>query len=208
MARKTFFLIATVLIVSSLAGWVIKYRTPTAMESTGWAGFPMSLGGWTGQEEVVAPGVIDLLKPDHIINSNFVDLESNRVNLFLGSFSDPRGGPHSPLNCLPASGWIVEGSEPRTINFHDRSLNIKRLHLTYKQVGHVMDFWYVTPWGETSNDYQLKLFEMMTSLTFIPRHLTFIRFVSNDTPEGLEAIDRFEKSFLDEIYSRLPVSLQ
>ncbi len=208
MARKTFFIIATILIVASLVGWVIKYRTPTALKSAGWDGFPMSRDGWTGQTEVVAPGVIDLLKPDHIINTNFIDLDGNRVNLFLGSFSDPRGGPHSPLNCLPASGWIVEGSEPHTIAFHNRTLNIKRLHLRYKQTGHVMDFWYVTPWGETSNDYQLKLFEMLTSLTLSPRHLTFIRFVAKDTPEGLEALDRFEKSFLDEIYSRLPVSLQ
>jgi EpsI family protein len=208
MARKTFFLIATVLIVAAMAGWVIKYRTPSALQSVGWSGFPTSKDNWTGAEQVVDPGVIDLLKPDHIIDANYVDAVGNRVNLFLGSFSDPHGGPHSPLNCLPASGWIVEGSESRAITFHGRTLNIKRLHLIYKQVGHVMDFWYVTPWGETSNDYQLKLFQMMTSLTLSPRHLTFIRFVSKDSPEGIAALDRFEASFIDEIYSRLPVSLQ
>jgi EpsI family protein len=208
MARKTFFIIATVLIVAALAGWVIKYQTPTALQSAGFSNFPTSRDGWTGVEEVVAPEVIDLLKPDHIMDANYLDLDGNRVNLFLGSFSDPRGGPHSPLNCLPASGWIVEGSQPRTIEIHGRTLNIKRLLMRYRGIGYVMDFWYVTPWGETSNDYQLKLFEMMTSLTLNPRHLTFIRFFSKDTPEVLAALDRFEKSFLDEIYSRLPVSLQ
>ena len=208
MARKTFFLIATIIFAAALAGWIIKYRTPTALQSAGWDGFPTSRDGWTGEQEVVSPGVIDLLKPDHIINTNFVDPDGNRVNLFLGSFSDPRGGPHSPLNCFPASGWIVEGSTPRTIEFHNRTLHIKRLQLRFKQAAYAMDFWYVTPWGETSNDYQLKWFQMLTSLTLSPRHLTFIRFVSRDTPEALAALDRFENSFLGEIYSRLPASVQ
>ena len=127
---------------------------------------------------------------------------------FWAVFPIPAGGPHSPLNCLPASGWMLEGSEPHSVDISGRTLNIKRLHLRYRQTPYVMDFWYVTPWGETSSDYQLKLFEMMTSLTLSPRHLTFVRFVAADTPEGLAALENFEKTFLDEIYRRLPVNLQ
>jgi EpsI family protein len=208
MARKTFLIIAAILTVAALAGWVIKYQTPTALQSAGWKDFPTTKDGWTGSQKVVAPEVIDLLKPDHIIDADYLDLDGNRINLFLGSFSDPRGGPHSPLNCLPASGWILEGTEPHTVNINGRTLSIKRLHLRFRQSVYVMDFWYVTPWGETSSDYQLKLFEMMTSLTLSPRHLTFVRFVGADTPEGLAALERFENTFLDDIYRRLPVSLQ
>ena len=112
------------------------------------------------------------------------------------------------MNCLPASGWVVEGSALRTIDLGTRTLPAKRLMLRYKQVGHVMDFWYVTPWGETSNDYRLKFNEMLTSLTLRSRHLTFVRFVAKDSPECLAALDRFEKTFLPEIYSRLPLSLR
>ena len=195
MARKTFFIIAAVITVAGLAGWVIKYQTPTALQSAGWSDFPPPKDGWTGAEEVVAPEVIDLLKPDHIIDANYVDLDGNRINLFLGSFSDPRGGPHSPLNCLPASGWMVEGSEPHSVDISGRTLNIKRLHLRYRQTPYVMDFWYVTPWGETSSDYQLKLFEMMTSLTLSPRHLTFVRFVAADTPDGRAALEVSKRRF-------------
>jgi EpsI family protein len=206
--QKKFLTITVLIVLSGLAGWVIKYRAPEALVSGGWSDFPLIKEDWTGKEDVVSQGVINLLKPDHIFNANYTDDDGNRVNLFLGSFSDPRGGPHSPLNCLPASGWVVEGSAPRTIDLGNRPLQAKRLLLRYKQVRHVMDFWYVTPWGETANDYRLKFNEMLTSLTLRPRHLTFVRFVSKDTPESLAALDRFEKAFLPEIYSRLPLSLQ
>ena len=208
MDQKKFLIITVIIALSGLAGWGIKYRAPEALVAAGWSDFPLVKDDWTGKEDIVTQGVIDLLKPDHIFNANYTDDNGNRVNLFLGSFSDPRGGPHSPLNCLPASGWVVEGSAPRSIDQGKHTLPARRLLLSYRQVEYAMDFWYVTPWGETSNDYRLKFNEMLTSLTLRPRHLTFVRFVAKDTPEGLAALDRFEKTFLPEIYSRLPVNLQ
>jgi EpsI family protein len=208
MDRKKSLIIAAIVTLTGLAGWVIKYRAPEALVGAGWKDFPLVKDDWIGKEDIVAQGVIDLLKPDHIFNANYTDDDGRRVNLLLGSFSDPRGGPHSPLNCLPASGWIVEGSTPREIETAGRTIPAKRLLLRYKQLGHVMDFWYVTPWGETSNDYRLKFNEMLTSLTLRPRHLTFVRFVAKDNAESLAALDQFEKTFLGEIYSRLPVDLQ
>lgn len=208
MDRKTFLIIAAMILLSGLTCWAIKYRTPEALVFSGWSDLPLTKDNWIGKEDIVSQGVIDLLKPDHIFNANYADDMGNRVNLFLGSFSDPRGGPHSPMNCMPASGWIVEGSAPLTITLGERTFFAKRLILTYKQVRYVMDFWYITPWGETANDYRLKFNEMLTSLTMRPRHLTFVRFISKDTPEGLDAIDRFEKTFLNDIYSRLPAALR
>ena len=208
MDRKTFFIIAVVILAGGLAGGLIKYQSPKALVSAGWTDFPLGKDDWLGNEDVVSQGVIDMLKPDHIFNANYTDNDGNRVNLFLGSFSDPHGGPHSPMNCLPASGWVVEGTEARAVDFNGRIIPAKRLLLKFKQIGYVMDFWYVTPWGETANDYRLKLFQMMTSLTMRPRYLAFVRFVAKDTPETLAALDRFEKSFTGEIYSRLPVGLR
>jgi len=208
MDRKTFLLIAIALVLAGLADWLIKYHSPEALVSGGWSDFPLEKDGWIGTEDVVAQGVIDLLKPDHIFNANYVDAEGLRVNLFLGSFSDPRGGPHSPMNCLPASGWIVESSESRAIAIEQQTIPARRLVLRYKQHTYVMDFWYITPLGETANDYQLKLHQMLTALTLKARHLTFVRFVVRDTDQGRAALDRFEQAFSGDIYARLPVELK
>ena len=67
-----------------------------------------------------------------------------------------------------------------------------------------MDFWYVTRRGETANDYQFKLYTMISSLTLQPTDVAFIRFAAYDTPAGLQALDDFEQTFVPLIYSYLP----
>jgi len=80
--------------------------------------------------------------------------------------------------------------------------------LRYKHQTYVMDFWYITPLGETANDYQLKLYQMFGALLFQPRHLTFVRFVARDTDQNRAALDRFEGAFVEDIYARVPVALK
>ena len=204
MDRKKFFLIAVVIIVTAIISWVVKYRQPTLGDSADWSTFPLDNGEWVGETDAVSQGVINLLQPSGIFNANYFDSDGIQVNLFLGNWSDARGGPHSPLNCVPGSGWLVEESFNHSVQHGKREIPARRLQLQYKQNSYLMDFWYITPYGETSNDYQLKLYEMLTSLTLQPRHLTFVRFVARDSEAGRAALDRFEQTFTNEIYQRLP----
>ena len=208
MDRKKFFLIAVVIIVAATISWVVKYRQPRLENSADWSTFPLKSGEWVGEIDAVPQGVIDLLQPNGIFNANYFGSDGIQVNLFLGDWSDARVGPHSPLNCVPGSGWLVEESLDHSVQHGKREIPAKRLRLVYKQNDYLMDFWYITPYGETSNDYQLKLYEMLTSLTLQPRHLTFVRFVARDSEAGRAALDRFEQTFINEIYQRLPVKSQ
>jgi EpsI family protein len=205
MDRKKFFLTTIVIIVAAVVSWVVKYRQPTLTDSADWSTFPLQSGEWVGETDVVSQGVIDLLQPSGIFNANYFRSDGIQINLFLGDWLDAHGGPHSPLNCLPASGWAVVETQNRPIPYGSRQIPARRLRLQYGQVFYVMDFWYITPFGETSNDYRLKLDEMLTSLMLQPRHLTFVRFVTRDTEAGRAALDQFEQDFVDEIYQRLPV---
>ena len=206
MDFKKFVVSGTIIVAAAAMGWAVKYQTPEVTRRADWSGMPLQKGDWNGAEDIVAQGVVDLLMPDAIFQANYTGPEGVPVNLFLGSWSDPRGGPHSPLNCLPASGWIVLSTEPHPVEYEGRTIPAQRLRLSYHRTEHLMDFWYITPYGETSNDYRLKLYEMLTSLTFQPRHLTFVRFVARNSESGRRAMDRCEKDFLQEIYGRLPQS--
>ena len=70
-----------------------------------------------------------------------------------------------------------------------------------------MDFWYVTNYGETANDYVFKWYETLSSITFRPKDVAFIRIITNDDPRSLAALARFEQLFIRQIYSHLPFSL-
>lgn len=67
----------------------------------------------------------------------------------------------------------------------------------------VMDFWYITRYGETSNDFTFKFYMMINSLTFRQIDVAFIRIIANDDEEGLLALDDFENVFVEEIYQHL-----
>jgi EpsI family protein len=204
MDRTKYLIIVAAVLLSGLAGLVLELYTPRAETLADWSDFPMQHEGWVGAEEVVSAWVIDLLKPDRILNVNYTDSSHRWVNLFLGSFTDPRGGPHSPMNCLPASGWIIVDIEPRPISVGERTIAARRLRLQYQREAYVVDYWYITPFGATSSDYTLKFLQMLTALKLQPQHLTFVRFLARDTESGRTALDRFEQSFIDEIYRRLP----
>jgi EpsI family protein len=204
MDRKRFVLILAVIIVGAALSWVIKYRQPTSAVSADWTSLPLEIGEWSGSADEVHAEVVALLQPNSLFSANYYDAEGVQVNLFLGDWSDDHGGPHSPMNCLPASGWTVVGATIRPIDVGGRQIDARRLSMQHRGIAYLMDFWYITPYGETSNDYQLKLFEMLTSLTLQPRHLTFVRFFSRDSEAGRIALDRFETAIISEIYDRLP----
>ena len=208
MDRKKFLLIAVVIIVAAAVSWVVKYCQPRLEGSADWSTLPLKSGEWIGEADVVDQWMIDMLRPNSIFNANYFGSDKIQVNLFLGDWSGTRGGPHSPLNCLPASGWIVKETLDRPVPYGSRRIPARRLCLQHRQELYLMDFWYITPFGETSNDYQLKLYEMLTSLMLRPRHLTFVRFVARDSEAGQAALERFEQTFVDEIYQRLPVITQ
>ena len=205
MDRKKFFLTAAVIVVAAVAGWVVKYRQPVLEGSADWASIPLQTDEWAGEIEGVSPLVLDMLAANSVFNANYFGSDGVQVNLFLGDWSGAQGGPHSPMNCLPASGWIVEEISDRPVTYGDRLIPARRVRLQHNQTFYLMDFWYITPFGETANDYQLKLYEMFTSLALQPRHLTFVRFVSRDSEVGRAVLDRFEQHFIPEIYDRLPV---
>ena len=204
MDRKKFFPIAVLIIVTAAVSWVVKYRQPTLEVSADWSTMPLERGEWVGEIDAVAQGVVDMLQPSGIFNADYYGSDGIQVNLFLSDWSDARGGPHSPMNCLPASGWTVAETLDRPVPHGNRQIPARRLRLRHRQEFYLMDFWYITPYGETANDYELKLYEMLTSLTLQPRHLTFVRFVSRDSDAGRAALERFEQDFINEIYERLP----
>jgi EpsI family protein len=197
---------ASVVVIGGFFSMLVDYAAPAPVNSLDWSDFPLHKGEWRGFVESVSPEAIALLDPEQLFSARYFNKEQVPVSLFFDHFSGVRGGPHSPLNCMPASGWTIQRSEPREIAFDGRTFTAKRLFLTTHEQGYIMDFWYVTAVGETANDYALKLYEALTSLLFKQRQLTFVRVMAPDSPAGRDAIDQFEADFLSEIYGRLPMT--
>ncbi|MGE3510986.1 MAG: exosortase C-terminal domain/associated protein EpsI [Vicinamibacterales bacterium] len=71
---------------------------------------PLQLGAWKGGEaEPISAETRAALRADHIVNRTYQDPRGRLVGLYIASYARQRPGIsiHSPLHCLPGTGWRV-----------------------------------------------------------------------------------------------------
>jgi EpsI family protein len=71
------------------------------------ATFPMTIGGWDGRDAgTFDDRVLRVLAVDDYLNRAYVS-QRRAAGLYIGYYRSQRQGEtiHSPLNCLPGSGW-------------------------------------------------------------------------------------------------------
>jgi EpsI family protein len=205
MVGKSFIAFLSVVILTFLSGFAIRHYQPETSTGASIGDFPLQKDGWSGQKDNLIPAIVAMLNPTEIFSATYTDAVGNKVHLFFDYFAqrNARGGPHSPRNCLPGSGWTIRGVEKREIILKGRSITIGRFDLRMGESKRVMDFWYITRYGETANDYTFKIYTLISSLTFKPNDIAFIRIMGVGDEAGLSALDDFEKSFAEEIYNHL-----
>jgi EpsI family protein len=195
-----------VLAGSSAFGLIVKLYRPAAPKPIPVTSFPLTKGDWHAQTVPITGGVLDMLKPDAIYEALYSNPQEISIDLFFSYFSaeNVTGGVHSPKNCMPGSGWAILSSEPRPIKVNGRIIPASRLHVKYGNAMKIVDYWYVTRHGETSSDYGLKWYEMLSAVSLKPTDVSFIRFVTSDDPASVAALDEFQQTFAPEVYNVLP----
>jgi EpsI family protein len=206
MEKKSFVVILLIFVFTFVACTVIRYYRAPVGRKVMIEQLPLTKGAWIGQAVHVTPEVMEMLSPDQLFSASYVGPSGNQVQLFIDYFSpeNTTGAIHSPRNCLPGAGWIIVGSEPRIIEAAGRRIPAIRMYLALGQSRQVMDFWYITRFGETANDYRLKFNTMISSLTLRPTDKAFVRFLSTQDPQSVTALEDFERLFIDDIYAHLP----
>lgn len=206
MGKKSFYLCLGAVVFTFIFTLLIRFYRPQTAGNVDFDNFPMKIGEWRGERDTISPDILGILNPQAIVSATYTNPEGISVHLLCDFFSSEAtfGGPHSPRNCLPGSGWTITGTESNSIEVANRIIPAGRFQLQLDQFHQVMDFWYITHMGETANDYVFKLYELLSALTFKPRDIAFVRFVAKDDPESLAALKEFQKLSLKEIYQRLP----
>jgi len=71
---------------------------------------PLQLGSWNGTDEPISSDILQTLGAGDFLLRSYRDSAArpSQVNLFMAYFPTQRTGDtiHSPLNCLPGSGWF------------------------------------------------------------------------------------------------------
>ncbi len=208
MAKKAFLIMLALLLATFAFSAALQFGRPAVERHIDIRQFPMAKGDWKAQTLPIEQGVLALLRPDIIFNALYTNSTGSRVDLFFSYFSgeNAQSGIHSPRNCMPGAGWTIGRTERHDIPYGNSTIPASRMYVRYETDTRVVDFWYITRHGETSNDYTRKLYTMIGALGFQPADVAFVRFISSNDPASLEQLKSFEAEFTGDIYKLLPFS--
>ena len=83
-------------------------KAEVPVERTTFESFPMEIDSWRAvNDPPLDPTVLKVLGADDYLSRVYYRPDRAAVGLFIGFFASQRQGDtiHSPLNCLPGSGW-------------------------------------------------------------------------------------------------------
>ncbi|MDQ3665628.1 MAG: EpsI family protein [Acidobacteriota bacterium] len=110
-----------VLLILLLVGGVVvnawEYLGETPAPRKELKEFPKQLGTWQqlGPDQRFDDATLSVLRASDYLMRNYRTAEGQRGNFYVGYYASQRDGAtyHSPLNCLPGSGWTM--TAPGTI---------------------------------------------------------------------------------------------
>jgi EpsI family protein len=110
-----FALLLVVLVVSGVAINVWERAGEAHVERRELKDFPTQLGAWrqTGADQRFDQETENVLRADDYVMRNYALPEGRMASFYVGYYATQRNGAtyHSPLNCLPGTGWTMTDPE-------------------------------------------------------------------------------------------------
>ena len=131
--------------------------------------FPQSIGAWqkTGTDQILDDETMKVLRASDYLLREFRKPEGQAVNLYVGYYATQRSGAtyHSPLNCLPGSGWILSEPAKATIPLPDGTSFIANKYVIQNgEYKNLMIYWYQGRGRNVASEYWGKVYTVLDSV--------------------------------------------
>lgn len=163
--------------------------------------FPQSVRSWqASNSSEFSANVLSVLKPTDYLYRQYKNVAGKTVSLYIGYHGGGKGGGgiHSPKHCLPGSGWYEESSRRMRIVTPGGVINIVRAVYHKGDSKELFLYWFQVRERSISDEYSLKLAEIMGSALHRRRDVSFIRIsvpVDTDINDAVERGEQFIRDF-------------
>jgi len=131
--------------------------------------FPQTVGVWqkTGNDQILDNETLKVLKASDYLLRDFRKPNGPAANLYVGYYASQRSGAtyHSPLNCLPGSGWILSKPGKAMVSLRDGSSFAANKYVIqngdYKSM---MIYWYQGRGRNVASEYWGKIYTVFDSV--------------------------------------------
>ena len=131
--------------------------------------FPQTIGAWqkTGNDQILDDETLKVLRASDYLLRDFRKSDGQSANLYVGYYASQRTGAtyHSPLNCLPGSGWTLSEPGKAAIALPDGSSFVANKYVIqngdYKSL---MVYWYQGRGRNVASEYWGKVYTVWDSV--------------------------------------------
>lgn len=131
--------------------------------------FPTQIGSWkqSGGDHLFDKETISVLGASDYLSRDYRTAEGQLGNFYVGYYATQRDGAsyHSPLNCLPGAGWVMNNPGTITINPADGKPAFAANRYLIENSGSksVLVYWYQGRGRRIASEYWGKIFTVVDS---------------------------------------------
>lgn len=130
--------------------------------------FPTQLGAWQkNKDQIIDEPTMKVLRASDYLLRDFQRPDGQTANFYVGYYASQREGAsyHSPLNCLPGSGWTLTQPDTVTIALPDgRSVVANKYVIQNGDYKSLMIYWYQGRGRVVASEYWGKVYTVIDSV--------------------------------------------
>jgi EpsI family protein len=131
--------------------------------------FPQTIGAWqkTGNDQILDQETLKVLRASDYLSRDFRKPDGQVANLYVGYYATQRTGAtyHSPLNCLPGSGWTLSEPAKATIALPDGTNFVANKYIIQNgEYRNLMVYWYQGRGRSVASEYWGKIYTVFDSV--------------------------------------------
>ncbi len=156
VARIKFAASLVILCLAGIVTFFISSRAEVIPDRSRFATFPTRIGHWQGQTSLLDPQVErGLVGLDDYILSDYKESDGKIINLYVGYYASQRkdGQPHSPSDCIPASGWRITKLEPISYRENGAELPLNRAVIEKNSTEQLVYYWFDERGRKIANEH-------------------------------------------------------
>jgi EpsI family protein len=165
--RFTVILLAILIVGVVVNTWA--YLGEAHVERKELKSFPEQIGGWqkAGPDTVLDAPTLQVLRATDYLLRDFRRTDGQVANLYVGYYLTQRDGAsyHSPLNCLPGSGWtLVEPGKVSLPGPDGGTFTANKYVIQNGNSKSLMLYWYQGRGRALSSEYWGKIYTVIDSV--------------------------------------------
>ena len=157
--------------------------------------FPEQLGEWrkSDPDQIIDEPTMKVLRASDYLLRDYQRPDGQVANFYVGYYATQRNGAsyHSPLNCLPGSGWTLSNPDAVTISLPDGTNFVANKYVLQNgEYKSLMIYWYQGRGRAEASEYWGKIYTVIDSVLRRRSDGALVRItvpLGNSEPAALES---------------------